>query len=126
MYKKYFVYSLLQVSWGLSAILMVFAITPCVIALSLPAWSIPAYLLLSCVIVLGVYGRDKALSKKGTERISERLLLIVSASSLHMATLQIMSVLRHKTIKLPFLLKLLTLQLLQVIAFVCVLISYLM
>lgn len=126
MYKKYFVYSLLQVSWGVSAILMVFAITPNVIALSLPAWSVPAYLLLSSAIVFGVYGRDKALSKKGAERISERLLLIVSASSLHMATLQIMSVLRHKTIKLSFLLKLLTLQLLQVIVFVYVLISYLM
>ncbi|KNC68003.1 DUF1294 domain-containing protein [Pseudoalteromonas ardens] len=126
MYKKYFVYSLLQVSWGVSAILMVFAITPNVIALSLPAWSVPVYLLLSSAIVFGVYGRDKALSKKGAERISERLLLIVSASSLHLATLQIMSVLRHKTIKLSFLLKLLTLQLLQVIAFVYVLISYLM
>ncbi|KAF7781695.1 hypothetical protein PRUB_b1003 [Pseudoalteromonas rubra] len=126
MYKKYFVYSLLQVSWGLSAILMVFAITPSLIALSLPAWSIPVYLLLSSAIAFAVYGRDKALSKKGTERISERVLLIVSASALHMATLQIMLVLRHKTIKLPFLLKLLTLHLLQVIAFVCVLISYLM
>ncbi|MCF2909580.1 DUF1294 domain-containing protein [Pseudoalteromonas sp. DL2-H2.2] len=130
MYKKYLVYSLLQVSWGLSALLLIFAIAPNLIALSVPAWSIPVYLLISCAIVFGVYARDKALAKKGTERLSERLserlLLLVSAGSCHMATLPVMSVLRHKTIKLPFLLKLLALYLLQLLAFVTVLIGYLM
>ncbi|QTL37390.1 MULTISPECIES: DUF1294 domain-containing protein [Pseudoalteromonas] len=126
MYKKYLVYSLLQVSWGLSALLLIFAIAPSLIALSVPAWSIPVYLLISCATVFGVYAKDKALAKKGTERLSERLLLLVSAGSCHMATLPVMSVLRHKTIKLPFLLKLLALYLLQLLAFVTVLAGYLM
>nr|WP_275442550.1 DUF1294 domain-containing protein [Pseudoalteromonas sp. OOF1S-7] len=99
---------------------------PSLIALSVPAWCIPVYLLVSGAIVFGVYGRDKALSKKGTERLSERLLLTVSAVSLHMATLPAMLVFRHKTIKLPFLLKLLALYLVQLFAFVTVLVGYLM
>ncbi|MCO7189069.1 MULTISPECIES: DUF1294 domain-containing protein [unclassified Pseudoalteromonas] len=121
-YQKYLVNTLLDVLWVLSAVLLTFVLFPCLIAAAIPDWSIVAYLLLASAIVFGVYAKDKKLSKQGTERISERQLLLVSACSLHISTLFCMQIVKHKTAKLSFLLKLLMLFFIQVVGLLSMLI----
>ncbi|TMP27752.1 hypothetical protein CWB99_13755 [Pseudoalteromonas rubra] len=122
-YNKYLISTLLDVLWLLSTVLLTFVLIPSLIAAAIPDWSIVAYLLLASAIVFGVYAKDKRLSKQGTERISERQLLLVSACSLHIPTLFCMQIVKHKTAKLSFLLKLLMLLLFQVVGLVSMLIG---
>ncbi|TMP39641.1 DUF1294 domain-containing protein [Pseudoalteromonas rubra] len=122
-YQKYLINTLLDVLWILSIVLLIFVLIPCLTALAIPDWSIAAYLLLTSAIVFTVYTKDKKLSKQGTERISERQLLLVSACSLHISTLFCMQLVQHKTAKLSFLIKLLMLFLLQVVGLISLLIG---
>ncbi|AZZ95726.1 DUF1294 domain-containing protein [Pseudoalteromonas sp. R3] len=123
LYKKYLFKTLLDVLWILSIVLVTFVLIPSLIAAAIPGWSIAVYLLLTSACVFGVYARDKKLSKRGGERISERQLLLISACSLHISTPLCMQLMQHKTAKLSFLMKLLLLFLLQVAGLISLLIG---